>query len=229
MSIKKGKSDDLTVDRHVKTLRAQTIEVLRQAILDFRFQPGERLTEPRLCDLTGVSRTTVREALRHLESEGMVTLEPHVGPVVTLVTAEEARQIYEVRGALESLAVGLFSQHATDPQVQALSDIVDMYPITLAEDDAQVHLDTLDEFYAIVYDGCGNTIVAELSRSVRARVRYIRTMASSHYDAKWSKQSVENYQRIIRTVKKRDRAAAESAVRRQVKHAARVAAKILAD
>ncbi len=223
------KSDDLTVDRHVKTLRARTIEILRQAILDFRFQPGERLTESRLCDLAGVSRTTVREALRHLETEGMVTIEPHVGPVVTLVTAEEAREIYEVRAALESLAVGLFTQHATERQIQELSEVADMYPSTLADDDAQIHLDTLDEFYAIVYDGCGNALVAELSRSVRARVRYIRTMASPHYNAKFSKQSVENYQRIMRAVMNRDRSAAESAVRRQVKHAARVAMKILAD
>ena len=224
-----GISDDLTVDRRGKTLRARTIEVLRQAILDFRFKPGERLTEPRLCDLTGVSRTTVREALRHLETEGMVTLVPHVGPVVTLVTAEDARQIYEVRAALESLAVGLFTQHATDRQIQELSAIVDLYTSTLAADDAQIHLETLDEFYAIVYDACGNTVVAELSRNVRAKVRYVRTMTSSYYDAKWSKQSIENYQRIIKAVKKRDRAAAESAVRRQVKHAARVAMKILAD
>lgn len=184
MARSSGKSNDLTVDRSGKTLRAQTIEVLRQAILDFQFKPGERLTEPRLCDLTGVSRTTVREALRHLETEGMVTLEPHVGPVVTLVTAEDARQIYEVRAALEGLAVGLFTQHATDRQIQDLSDIVDIYPRTLAEDDAQIYLDTLDEFYAIVYDGYGNTIVAELSRNVRAQVRYVRTMTSSHYDAK---------------------------------------------
>ena len=61
-------------------LRDQVLEVLRKAILDLRFKPGDRLIERELCEMVGVSRTSIREALRHLESEGLVTNKPNVGP-----------------------------------------------------------------------------------------------------------------------------------------------------
>ena len=218
---------DLKIDRGDRSMRLRTIDFLRQAILDFRFKPGERLVEAELCKYTGVSRSCVREALRHLEGEGMVTNTPQVGQVVTSVTADEARWIYEVRASLDSLAIGTFAERASDAQIKMLSAVVALYPSALAEHDAQVHLVALDEFYSIVYSGCDNPVLIDLSRRLRARVRYIRTMASPHYGDKWRKQSVANYRRILRAVKKRDRAAAESAVRRQVADAMEIAFKVL--
>ena len=63
-----SQSSSLKINRNTVTLRQQVLDVLRNAILDFRFKPGDRLIERELCAMTGVSRTSVREALRHLES-----------------------------------------------------------------------------------------------------------------------------------------------------------------
>src|SRR5215471_5621253 len=110
----------MRVVRNTVTLRQQVLEVLRSAILNFQFKPGDRLIERELCELTGVSRTSVREALRHLESEGLVQNLPNKGPTVARVTREEAQALYEVREVLEGLAARLFTERATAKQVAAL-------------------------------------------------------------------------------------------------------------
>src|SRR5262245_50804656 len=79
------------------TVRDQTIEKLRSAIISGNLQPGQRLVEKNLCDLLGVSRTSIREALRMLEGEKLISSTPHRGPCVAIPSPQEARQIYEVR------------------------------------------------------------------------------------------------------------------------------------
>jgi DNA-binding transcriptional regulator YhcF (GntR family) len=89
----------MRVVRNTVTLRQQVLEVLRNGILSFQFKPGDRLIERELCEMTGVSRTSVREALRHLESEGLVQNLPKQ-PMVLRYRRRGAR---DLRGA-EGLA-----------------------------------------------------------------------------------------------------------------------------
>jgi GntR family transcriptional regulator, trigonelline degradation regulator len=74
----------------------QTLQKLRKAILDGYFKPGDRLYERELCEWFGVSRTSVREALRQPESECLVCTIPYQGPIVTKLALEEAEDIYQV-------------------------------------------------------------------------------------------------------------------------------------
>src|SRR6185369_7343119 len=110
------RANALRVERTPALIRSQVLENLRQAILDRRLAPGQRLIERELVELTGVSRTSVREALRELAAEGLVTAIPNRGTIVTSVSAEEARQLYEVRSALEALAGRLFVANASPAQ-----------------------------------------------------------------------------------------------------------------
>ena len=87
-----------------KTVQQITVEKLRGAILSGMFKPGERLLEAQLCEMLGVSRPSVREALRSLEAERLVTLVPNKGPHIPIVTWEQATEIYQVRALLESEA-----------------------------------------------------------------------------------------------------------------------------
>ncbi|MDW3117008.1 MAG: GntR family transcriptional regulator [Roseovarius pacificus] len=95
-----------------QTLREKTVEVLRDALLNQVFKPGDKLVERTLADRTGVSRTSVREALRELEAEGLVTRESGKGVFVTRVSESEAAQIYEARVILESATARLFAERA---------------------------------------------------------------------------------------------------------------------
>src|SRR6202044_153255 len=89
-----------------ETLRHQVENVLRQAITSGRFAPGARLIERELCETLGVSRTSVREALRRLEAEKLVRSVPHKGPVVAIMSKQEATELYAIRGLLEGFAAG---------------------------------------------------------------------------------------------------------------------------
>lgn len=92
------------IKRRAISLRVQVEDYLRAAIITQRFSPGERLVERELCDLLGVSRPSVLDALRQLEAEDLIVNARYRGPVVATINAEDARQIYEVRALLEGLA-----------------------------------------------------------------------------------------------------------------------------
>ena len=104
---------DFKVRRVAAVLRHSVTESIRNAILAGRFKPGDRMPERELCEMTGVSRTLVREALRQLETERLIKVIPHRGPVVATITPEQANDIYRVREELEGLASQLFAEPQT--------------------------------------------------------------------------------------------------------------------
>jgi DNA-binding GntR family transcriptional regulator len=169
----------LRVSRPSVTLRQQVLDVLRRAILDFRFKPGDRLIERELCEMVGVSRTSVREALRHLESEGLVENQPNRGPAVARVSPETAQQLYEVREALEGLAASLFTTRATAKQVDALKEALARLTEAFASQDRRLIIAETTSFYAILLDGCGNDIVGAMIQSLQARIQFLRATSMS--------------------------------------------------
>ena len=217
----------LRVVRTHETLREKTVERLRESILNQFFEPGERLIERELCELTGVSRTSVREALRQLESEGLIETIPNRGPIVTSLSLEDAMQIYEVREALEGLAARLFVKRASDDLVEALARAGEKMIGAALEGDTRAVPGRLDAFYGILFEGCGNAIAASLIRTLRARMHYLRTTTAHRESKIHTRVAVRNFRRIISAVKKRDAPAAASACTAQVRHAAKVAREVL--
>src|ERR1700744_2053939 len=96
------------IGRVAAPLRDQVLDVVRQGILDFQLRPGQRLIERELMEQLGVSRATGREVVARLASEGLVTTIPQRGAIVTVLTVRDAADIYEMRVALEVLAVQHF-------------------------------------------------------------------------------------------------------------------------
>src|SRR5438445_7587472 len=88
----------------VPTVRSMVTQKLREAIMSGTLKPGQRLIERELCEMTGVSRPSIREALRALEADGLVNTVPHRGPVVSTIILEEAKQHYAARVVLEGIA-----------------------------------------------------------------------------------------------------------------------------
>ncbi|WP_116998355.1 GntR family transcriptional regulator [Desertimonas flava] len=95
-------------------------ERLRAGIVEGRYAPGARLVEQAIAAELGVSRTPVREALRRLESDGLVTSERNRGVVVRSISAAEIDDLYELRGRLESYAAELAAGRRTAEQLAAL-------------------------------------------------------------------------------------------------------------
>src|ERR1700678_1450850 len=95
-------------------------EQIRQAIVEGRYRPGQRLIEQRVAGELDLSRTPIREALRMLDAEGLVITEPNRGAIVRPIAANDVQDLYELRGRLESYAAYRASQRRTD---QHLADM----------------------------------------------------------------------------------------------------------
>lgn len=145
--------------------------------MERRLAPGQRLIERELVEMTGVSRTSVREALRELEAEGLVTAIPNKGTVVTNVSAEEARQLYQVRSVLEGLAGRLFVENATLAQRGALIKALRRIE-RLAAKGAPL-LAAKDSFYDVLFESGGNEALRTIVAGLHARVSVLRSLSLS--------------------------------------------------
>jgi DNA-binding GntR family transcriptional regulator len=217
--------DDFKVERVASVLRHRVTDSIRNAILVGRFRPGERLPERELCEMTGVSRTLVREALRQLESEGLILVIPHRGPVVARVTPEQARGIYQVREELEGLACQLFAQHASDVQLASLRAAFQALKRALTRGTALEQIATKNAFYQCLLDGTGNEALTTTLRLLNSRVMLLR--ATSMQAPGRAKQSVAEISNLLQALEARDGKAARAAGCLHVRNAAAVAIEIL--
>lgn len=212
---------DFRIVRIAAPLRQSVVESIRDAIGSGRFSPGERLTEKGLCELTGVSRTLVREALRQLESEGLIDVIPHRGPVVARVTLDQAEQIYRVRSELEGLAAELFAVNASDEQQQALKAALKKIKATATSTDAGMRVQAKNEFYACLLNGSGNDVLAQILGLLTSRVTLLRAASLSQKGR--LHQSVLELTKIVDALVARKSGAARKAAEFHVLQAAKAA------
>src|SRR5919197_531536 len=144
------------VVRIAAPLRHSVVESIRNAIAAGRFKAGERLPERELCEMIGVSRTLVREALRQLESEGLIKVIAHRGPIVARVTPEQAEGVYQVRRELEGLASQLFAERASAAQRKALIEAFKQLRSAFQSDDTVVRLEAKNRLYECLVEGSGH-------------------------------------------------------------------------
>ncbi|MCA1025922.1 GntR family transcriptional regulator [Cytobacillus kochii] len=114
---------DLKLDNR-DTLHLKVCNVLREAIIKGQFKPGERLKQSDLAEKLGVSRMPIREALRKLESEGLITLVPHKGAIVKTIHLSDLQEVYTLRAQLEKMAFIQSAKLLTDTEITRLIDLV---------------------------------------------------------------------------------------------------------
>lgn len=217
-----GKGLSLGVQRVAAPLREQVLDLLRQAIVEHRLKPGQRLIERELVEQIGVSRTTIREVLRQLAAEGLVATIPQRGAVVAIPTEEEAAELYEVRAALESLAARRFVEHASDSQVHALRAAFEQVEEVMSVgDDADVlaMIQAKDLFYDVLLKGSGNRSIHSILSGLTARVSVLRATSMSQPGRALA--SVEEIRAIVAAIEARDADAAAEACAHHVEMAAR--------
>lgn len=206
-------------------VRRQLIESLRQEVLNFRFKPGDRLIERELCELTGVSRTSLREALRQLEAEGLITIVPNKGPVVASVDVEEAAQIYEFRAVLEGFVGLRFAQRASDKEIAALRKSVDAFRKAVRKNEARELVAAKSGFYDVLIAGAGNAVIERSLRNLHTRVTLLRSVSMGQTGR--TRKSLAELEEIVEAVARRDPEAAQKACIAHVEKAAEVALDVL--
>lgn len=161
-------------------LTLMVTRTLRRRIMAGDFAPGVRLIEGRLSEELGVSRMPVREALRALAAEGIVTIEPRKGASVVRFSPEQIREMVEVRATLEALNAKLAARRHDPVQVAKLQNIL-AKGAQLTEDD---DLDRMSELNVAFHEALGhiaaNSILQEIVRSLRERTALLFMPGNRH-------------------------------------------------
>jgi DNA-binding GntR family transcriptional regulator len=200
-----------------QTVQIQTANKLRDAILSGYFKPGQRLVEAELCELMKVSRTSVREALRRLEAEKLITIIPNRGPSVAEITWDEAKEIYHVRAILEGEAAALLAERATTGQKREMARALAAFVQADEADDAMGRLTSTSRFYDVILRGCGNSIIRDLLQGLVARINFLRARSMSRPGR--AKYSATEMRRILKAIEKNDAPGARAAAVEHVRAA----------
>jgi DNA-binding GntR family transcriptional regulator len=220
------KDIDLQVNPVAAPVRTRLVDALRKAILDFHLKPGDRLIEREICEQSGVSRTSVREALRQLETEGLITSIPNKGPVVATVTAAEAEGIYELRAVLEGLAARKCALEATDKEIAGLRKAVEGFRKAVRSTDPRELITSKTLFYDLLMAAARNDALEGALRNLHGRITLLRAMSMSQ--AGRVDSSAAELDTIVDAIARRDPGAADRASRRHVEKAATIALALLA-
>jgi len=189
------------------------VEFLKQEILGGRLNPGDRIVETKFARELGISQTPVREAVRHLSGEGIVTIVPNRGPVVNELSARDIFEIYSLRASIEGLAIRLATQIATDEEVGALERFYEeMKSKANAEDVVSLLADSLYIHQSII-------TLSEHTRLIRAyeSISFQIALVNRILGNESTKEKeVEQHAELIEALKARDPDKAELTMRKHI-------------
>lgn len=203
-------------------VRQEVVRAVRHDILQLDLAPGQRLAEPMMCERYGVSRTVVREALRQLEAEGLITLLPNRGAIVTVLTRCDIIAVYEVRACLEGLMGERFAAHATPAQADGLLHHLERMERDFVPGDLAVRAELKDAFYDRMLTGAANDVLRESIERIHLRIGMFRHFAFT--DDQRVRHSLDELAAIVdAAARRRDPAAARAACTAHITRAGELA------
>lgn len=206
-----------------RTLPAAIAARLRELIIEGELAPGARLNERQLGERMNVSRTPLREALRLLAHEGLVTVVPNRGAFVAHMSPDAVRESFEIMGALESLAAELACQRISDREIDEIAALTFEMQACHARHD-------LPEYYRlnrVVHDAitaaAGNSVLADMTHKLNLRIQNLRFR--SNLDVRKWNAAIREHQQMVDLLRRRD---AQGLARLMREHLARKAKTVLA-
>lgn len=176
---------------------------LRRKIFEKSLTSGQRLPEIALAKEMNVSRTPVREALRRLESEGLVQIVPGWGACLASPTRQEIIDTYEIRETLELMAVRKAAHHITPLQICMLQEQIDAEREIFTKKDLEAYLNVNDNFHIIIAESSGNHALAGYVRNVLSRTFVQMIFFESFFDFD-TNPSLEEHVAILDALKAHD-------------------------
>ena len=204
-----------------KTLKESALESLRGAITSNLLKPGDRLVERTLCETMGVSRTVVRECIRHLESERLVVGIPNSGFIVASISDAEVKEIYEIRTLLECSAVKACSQKATPDVIKKLYRLQGEIAKNLLDDDVKTSLEITKNYYELIFKTAEKYVSWDLVEQLNSRISRLRALTLSSTGRKTS--GPKDLFDIIKALENKDSEKAEAICARHLQEAYEIA------
>ncbi len=195
-------------------LRDVVFNTLRQAILTGELKPGERLMEIHLANRLGVSRTPIREAIRKLELEGLVTMIPRRGAEVSQITEKSMNDVLEVRLALDALCVELACDRISDEELENLKKACISFEQAVKTKDAKRIAQADVALHDIIVQATGNQRLIQLINNLseqmyRYRFEYIK-------DFTQHERLVEEHRIIYESIVQKDKETASAAAKMHI-------------
>jgi DNA-binding GntR family transcriptional regulator len=185
-----------------RSLHDELTERLRTLITRGDLGPGEKVPEKDLCKQFGVSRTPLREALKVLASEGIVTLRPNRGAMVSALTTEELEEVFPVMGALEALSGEIACKRITDREIQTIRKLHEAMVQHWKSGELQPYFRLNQRIHEAILEATRNDTLKSIYRGLSGRIlsaRYIANMSP----ARWAK-AVEEHEAILKALDARD-------------------------
>lgn len=188
-------------------------ELLREAIATGRLRPGSRVLESELANLLHMSRTPVREAIAALEAEGLVTVDGTRGRVVTKLDYQSIIELHAVREVLESAAAGMAARNASDIEILALGEMIEM-EARILDDPARLR-DHRRRFHEAIYHCSHNRYIVKMLQYIQTGLLLLEPVDRTTLEGR--EAVLKDHRAIVEAIQARDPAAAEGALRNDVR------------
>lgn len=199
------------------SLGQQVFHRLREAILNGEYPEGMLLQEIKISEEFGVSRTPVREAIKQLELEGLVSIMPNKGAKVQSISAEDIKDIYDIRCLIEGLAARWAAEKITDEQLDKMQESIDLEEFYLTKDNMTATANGDSNFHKILYDACDSKYLQHILTDFHryAQMERIKSLSTKGRAPK----SIEEHKAILEALKAHNAEKAEKAATQHVKNA----------
>lgn len=184
------------------SLHEELTDRLRTMIVEGVLEAGSKVPERELCEKLGVSRTPMREALKVLAADGLLTLEPNKGARVRAITIEDLEEVFPLMGALEAVAGELACANISDAQLTELKQAHDKMLKHFDQSQLQEYFVQNQHIHEIIMQAANNPTLTVMYRSLAIRVRRARYMANMSAE-RWQ-QAVDEHGEMISALDKRD-------------------------
>ncbi|NQU65743.1 MAG: GntR family transcriptional regulator [SAR324 cluster bacterium] len=189
-------------------LSHQVYLLIKEMILNYRFQAGARINVEKIAKELDVSRTPTWEAMSKLEQEGLVVKIPHRGIFAASLTPEKALELYAVRERLEGMAASLSAPRINKLSLAKMAKSLEKQIIAVEKKDLISYSQLDFEFHNVIYETCGNTFLQELLESIKNQMRSINVHLEIYLPSLY-----EDHKRIYQTLKEGDPQKAENIIR----------------
>lgn len=204
------------IEHKTVSLADQVFDHLETDILSGKYSRGEILTESKLSQELGVSRTPIREALRRLEQEHIIE-ETGKGSVVIGISEKDVDDIFVIRKQLETLAAGIAAENCTEEQLSKLREALELQEFYLEKGDAEQIKQMDNRFHYIVYRLSGSTVFYDILVPLHKKIQKYRKIAVQSSGR--AKASVEEHRKIYEAIASGNKALAEKYVLEHVENA----------
>ncbi|MEM1431707.1 MAG: GntR family transcriptional regulator [Pseudomonadota bacterium] len=191
------------LDEDKPDLHSRLIAEIRQQIVQGDLEAGMRVPEAHLCATLNVSRTPLREALKALSAEGLITLRPNRGAVVTPLDVDDLRAVFEAKGVIEH-HIGLnVPQKATDEDIAALQILHDQLAVAEASHDRAAYTELNEAFHRRMADLTGNSEIVAIYE--RLQIKVLRARYQINDDPARVRASLDEHAGIMAALRIRAR------------------------